>query len=964
MALKKRLLLPVLAIAMVLSFISAAIVFTVGVSAETAYPSEFHAMERQTEADNIYQSLVFYNTTTDSADTGAGATSVAAAGSMLSRNLSDNKWYASAVAWTAPAAGTLVRDDGAALDMQYFNANTVITVLKGAIPADGRFNNDLEVLYTHTYDEAAPEAEGPYSFYNEFCPETGLAFEKGESLIVAISASESAVKGATAESRIGSLDLAFAEKDGQGTEIYSFIRFSGNSSVPQEYKKDNGNVDIAKWCEDNESNGFSFWALCEPDAALPTNPIADISELVPSEYQFFPKEMLNTDIYMGVYTDPADAYGNWTYDGSPKDEALNIFSTNNRCRITPRTDHTPIIAWRAPEDGSLGILDLKLEIEAAGGDGVQYAVLLKSKNKLYSLTSQTWQDLVYGSPAEHTALPSVQMAKGDELWIALRAGATHTKDDTKLDVTLQFTGDGMIETVAMNAAAGKFNEQGKNNFYFYESPYLLMTSIFDVNGAEDYGAIVQNELPWQEYASNGSGGWMAQQEVYVAPRTDSNFNRDTGTSKSYSFHTFSIGGKYTAFRFTAKKDMTAYITELYMAKSSWAAMREQGGIVDGNDGICYAIMYHPANTELYYSVLGDKWTDFNSTEEDDGILSLTSIPGVEMKEGDELLIAFGNNDNMTIDFINQSRVNLLASYADGSTETLNMNDDFVFDYEVLADNGVRIKSVTGKGNWSMAYLNVSGDYSTATVGEAQDADAQLVSVGSVESAKLSFNSLNGYYYSADNVDARITLSDAGIDILPGLQAPIAFKLDIGAAGRIQIHADSFITFNNDGMSNGIRFMILRNDEVVYPASGGWKNIRDNGTLYLSDIPVFSVGADDSVYFVFDSFGDTTSDETNLDIIALFAAEGENSTAVYHLMDEALAHANGDGALQDHNGWSYVTLSLLNAPQGGVFVNAGSGMDWTVFGICAGAAVIVAAGIAVAVVFIKKKRGKKTDEKQG
>ena len=953
MALKKRLLLPVLAIAMALSFMSAAIAFTVGVSAETAYPSEFHAMDQSTDTDNVWESLVYF----DAASAGGGATtSFALGGTMISRSMA-GKAYAAAFAWTAPAAGRLVRDDAAALEMiECTYADTTVSVLKGYLPDDGRFNDSMEVLFSHTYTE--PTGTEILSYYDEICPEEGIAFQKGESLVLLVSAD----LGKTASIRLVSAKFAFSVEE--SADIFAFS-LADKNEIQDEFADETGTkYSAAKWKDYNEDRGFSFWALCEPDAAQPTNPVKDISELAQSEYQFFPKEMLNTDIYRGVCTDPADAYGNWTYDGSPKDEALNIFSTNNRCRITPRTDHTPIIAWRAPEDGSLGILDLKLEIEAAGGDGVQYAVLLKSKNKLYSLTSQTWQDLVYGSPAEHTALPSVQMAKGDELWIALRAGATHTKDDTKLDVTLQFTGDGMIETVAMNAAAGKFNEQGKNNFYFYESPYLLMTSIFDVNGAEDYGAIVQNELPWQEYASNGSGGWMAQQEVYVAPRTDSNFNRDTGTSKSYSFHTFSIGGKYTAFRFTAKKDMTAYITELYMAKSSWAAMREQGGIVDGNDGICYAIMYHPANTELYYSVLGDKWTDFNSTEEDDGILSLTSIPGVEMKEGDELLIAFGNNDNMTIDFINQSHVNLLASYADGSTETLNMNDDFVFDYEVLADNGVRIKSVTGKGNWSMAYLNVSGDYSTATVGEAQDADAQFVSVGSVESAKLSFNSLSGYYYSADNVDARITLSDAGIDILPGLQAPIAFKLDIGAAGRVQIHADSFITFNNDGMSNGIRFMVLRNDEIVYPASGGWKNIRDNGTLYLSDIPVFSVGADDSVYFVFDSFGDTTSDETKLDIIALFAAEGEDSTAVYHLMDEALAHANGDGALQDHNGWSYVTLSLQNAPQDGVFVNAGSGMDWMVFGICAGAAVIAAAGIAVAVVFIKKKRGKKTDEQQG
>ena len=184
--------------------------------------------------------------------------------------------------------------------------------------------------------------------------------------------------------------------------------------------------------------------------------------------------------------------------------------------------------------------------------------------------------------------------------------------------------------------------------------------------------------------------------------------------------------------------------------------------------------------------------------------------------------------------------------------------------------------------------------------------------------------------------------------------PVAIKLNVEGAGRIKIHTDSFIKFLNDGSSDGVRFRIMRNNEVVFPANGGWLGVRDRTTIYLNDIDVFSVEEGDDLYFVFDCVGNTICDEAIVDFIVIYAADGETNTATYQLSGNIPAHENATESLQGLNGWSFVSLEISGDINTNVFAatkRSGCAGKADTFGV---AAILV----CCAAIITKKRREKR------
>ena len=475
-----------------------------------------------------------------------------------------------------------------------------------------------------------------------------------------------------------------------------------------------------------------------------------------------------------------------------------------------------------------------------------------------------------------------------------------------------------------------FKETGKSSFsiekWLMENPTFSFhvaripaqpKQILDLNTAKDFGKITmasESEMPWESKASNGTGGWKAQQEVYVAPR-NTTVDATTGKGKTMMMHTYSLGGKSVAYCFTAPEDMTAQITNLYLYKSSLKQNELQGNVITGADGIEYAVIYYSKETNKYYSVLEEKWTTFKAEYEVDVELNRTDIPAVNMKKDDKLMVAFGNKENKIMDFITHSYVNLEATYANGISESLNMMDDFTFIKE--GDSVTAFDRDNSVGNWSITYIRIASDYSSVIVSDA--VVGEYLSVGNITEEELSFNKVQKEYVAVGNADGKIKFSGTDVTVCPGEENPVAFRLKIGKTGKALIHEDSFLKFENDGSSNGIRFRILKNDEIIYPANGGWMNVRDNATFSLSGIDVFRITEYDNLYFVFDCFGDTTMDTTKVDFVILFAPQDGAETEVFHLADNIVLHERDSDSRQNLEGWAYLSLHLENDPNSGIIL---------------------------------------------
>lgn len=571
-----------------------------------------------------------------------------------------------------------------------------------------------------------------------------------------------------------------------------------------------------------------------------------------------------------------------------------IYSTNNRSTVTPIRGHNPAVAFRAPRSGKVTVNSLVLNNE--GNKAViKYCLLLYKNGAYYGIGGESlWTTVASGEVAELNTAEKYALSAGDELLIVVSTDENR-KERVKLNLSLSFAG-----TEYSIDQSAKLVEQGEKNFRFYEVDLAEKTQdIFNAESAKEFGKLNENDMPWDK----SSGGWKLQQEVIVSPRPT---NMKDGKVNEFRFHTYSVGGKYVTYAFTSKQDCSAFISKFYLAKSAW---NTETTVTAGNDGISWGLAYYSAEKKAYYTVTNEKWHYFNSTQDKDGLLVKTDFPRVDMKAGDKLLFVFSSNENKIIDYINGSYVELYTQSQTGEITRRNMVDDFVFVTEGSGSETtiVALDEERTRGDWAIEYVNMSGDYSAYEVGAAVDADYN--SVSEVSEYDTNFNSVSKTYYSADNVDARLAYTENGVAITPGEDMSSAIKLNIKGAGRVKIHPDSYIKFNNDGTSDGVRFRIMKNDQVVFPSSGEWFGIRDKKTFYLDSVDVFSVDEGDDLYFVFDCVGNTVCDEAIVDFIVVYAADGEANTETYQLSGNIPAHEKTTESLQGLNGWSFVSLEI-------------------------------------------------------
>ncbi len=291
---------------------------------------------------------------------------------------------------------------------------------------------------------------------------------------------------------------------------------------------------------------------------------------------------------------------------------------------------------------------------------------------------------------------------------------------------------------------------------------------------------------------------------------------------------------------------------------------------------------------------------------------------------------------------------LIAKYQEIAKE----EDKFTGEYAAKADNHSE--------GFSFCYFTleqlIESSYGDVKVGES--VANTYPSVGTITEEEMYYESSTKAYdgFNGSSIDLS-TVGEGYVSVTVG-EGVVAFKLEIKQNGRVKIDEDSFIKLLQEGNSDGIRFRILRNNDVMYPSNGSWFCTKSDKTVNLKDIPVFDVSEEDAIYFVFDKYCNETEDNLTADFVVHFAKEGEDYTETKRLV-------LGASNVQGGNGWSYVKLeiegdnydNIINSPlNGGGSITVSCSANATEAVLPA-----VIAMLAIAFIMITIRRGKK-DEK--
>lgn len=226
-------------------------------------------------------------------------------------------------------------------------------------------------------------------------------------------------------------------------------------------------------------------------------------------------------------------------------------------------------------------------------------------------------------------------------------------------------------------------------------------------------------------------------------------------------------------------------------------------------------------------------------------------------------------------------------------------------------------------------------------------------LGAITEEEMYYEDSNKKYDGFDGTSIDISTAGEGHVVVTVSDSVAAFKLEIKQSGRVQIDDDSFIKLLQEGNSDGIRFRILRNQDVIYPTNGSWVCTKSDKAVKLTDVPVFDVTEGDVIYFAFDKYCNVTEDNVQTDLVVHFAKTGETYTDTYRLV-------LGASGVQGENGWSYVKLSIASDDYDNIITvplkNGGCSAD-------ASEAVVPAAIAMTAIMFIIiTVRRRRKDEK--
>ncbi len=653
--------------------------------------------------------------------------------------------------------------------------------------------------------------------------------------------------------------------------------------------------------------------------------------------------------------------GQWFISNTSENHSLAV--NGSTCKVAPGEKDTAV-TWKAPENGELLIDKLYLEnsyesqmpSNAAEDNVEQDAKRLGYQTSMNGVanginayfayvdnggSSPVYYDLLpSGSPqliepaltvAERSTKPlnlnrrKVTVKQGDEIILIINRNGSMSYDSTIMNWQMTLNG----KMYALRSGVETISEQNTYGFTFSSVSYLLPQ--FDVSKAYKFGKIVETDTVFA-YNARGEGNscfWNGELDNYIQPSTE----RVDGHPKYLQSHPQK--GKNVAFVYTADGDCQLVFDKVWIQKRRVDSAN--------TDGFRFAFLYKSVDgaNVSYYSVRESIW-ELVQPKQDAEVYRIleNELPTVKMKSGDSLMIVYDNNK--TTDYDTQdSYINATCYYDNGTVATHNLCDEIT----IAADNASVVT-----GHWSIKLLQMASDYSDMVLGEASDLSEALDVTYTTEA--LEWDLINKKYISTFDGDISVSKNGDAIEVMPGVENCVAFAYTASEKGRILVGDDSYVNFLNDGFSNGIRLRVLKNETVVYPSAGGWKNYLDEKTFYLKDMPVVDVEKDDQIIFVIDSFGEITSDTAQVDFIVHFAKEGENYTKSSQLSAEFASPQ------ENKSEWSYLSLLFDDADSSVIDVSKGAGglEPWLIAVIAVGSALVVA-GIAVTViVVIKKKKG--------
>lgn len=248
---------------------------------------------------------------------------------------------------------------------------------------------------------------------------------------------------------------------------------------------------------------------------------------------------------------------------------------------------------------------------------------------------------------------------------------------------------------------------------------------------------------------------------------------------------------------------------------------------------------------------------------------------------------------------------VLHPYKSNSYDSCNVTIELVYkvgDVEKKYSLSEDYSNKQGKNNFEYRWSQVALDYNDIVVGEA--VDRTFTEVEYLKTEELVFSETQNRWFSLNYEFSMIEPASMHPVIGTDLAAAVKFE----KAGRICFDESASVqmtqygyTDNQGDTSDGVRFRIMLNDKIIFPASGEWKTIKDNNEVALTMEPI-SVKAGDVLYFVINCNVTMNYDTLNTNLIVHFAEDGSDYTKTYSI-------ANDFSGTQGENDWYYYEISF-------------------------------------------------------
>ena len=479
-----------------------------------------------------------------------------------------------------------------------------------------------------------------------------------------------------------------------------------------------------------------------------------------------------------------------------------------------------------PAAGTLKIQDTWFKM-----DNKAFSVrLLKNNLKIYP-ESQPFAEI----NAQNTAVridTSIEVAKGD----ILRLQITCEEDGTYLFFDLNyslFTGSDVLALVH-SQAFGKSESAFEHYVY---SPFVPL----DPLGEPDTGSLGNVDVIEYMPLIKSGEQWRSSPESYC---------RIWLGSGEVAMHT--QGTTLPTLSFQAPSNGKLQLTDVKLAKS-----------VSEGDGVQFRLILKQGDSFLHLYPADAGWQQLAPGESTDFSTAVRSVGA-----GDEILLVLHPKNSNLYDQTNVSFKLLFQSEDQANPVAYSPVEDFKLDQS---------------GPFKYMYIEIPPDYSGTTVEDAVDREFKSVKDGLFVKEEMIFSSQMNKWTIIGQSFFEIKLNE----ISPSLQYAAAVAFEIPEDGRLDVsgaqvqHAAWRAEPDENGdISDGVRFRIMKNNEIVFPAGENDWQVLDGSQVFTVQCDAFSVKQGDVIYFIVDSITTANYDTTSLNFAAHFAKDGDNYTTTF------------------------------------------------------------------------------------